>query len=225
MDIKRELYKLQDQEYQKFHGNIVPGLDNHIGVRVPELRKLAKKLVKDKVSLDEIGTDTYEEVLLRGFYIGYSKVDVDTRLQLIEAYLPLITNWAICDGFVSTLKFTKDYKEEVFNWLMQYVHGSVYEVRFVLVMLLTYFMDDEYIECCYKVFDCITNDDYYVKMALAWAISIAYIKYTKRTMDYLLFAQIDGWTYNKAISKICDSYRVSKEEKEELKKLKVRMVL
>ena len=222
MDVKNELYKLQDEEYQKFQQNIILNLDNHIGVRVPQLRKLAKKLVRDKVSIDEIEIDTYEEILLKGFYIGYSKVDIDTRLQLIESYLPLITNWAICDGFVSTLKFTKDHKEVVFNWLMQYVHGSVYEVRFVLVMLLTYFIDDEYIDSCYRVFDCITNDDYYVKMALAWAISIAYIKYTKRTRDYLLFAQIDGWTYNKAISKICDSYRVSKEEKEELKKFRVK---
>ena len=222
MDVKNELYKLQDEEYQKFQQNIILNLDNHIGVRVPQLRKLAKKLVRDKVSIDEIEIDTYEEILLKGFYIGYSKVDIDTRLQLIESYLPLITNWAICDGFVSTLKFTKYHKEVVFNWLMQYVHGSVYEVRFVLVMLLTYFIDDEYIDSCYRVFDCITNDDYYVKMALAWAISIAYIKYTKRTRDYLLFAQIDGWTYNKAISKICDSYRVSKEEKEELKKFRVK---
>ena len=222
MDVKNELYKLQDEEYQKFQQNIILNLDNHIGVRVPQLRKLAKKLVRDKVSIDEIEIDTYEEILLKGFYIGYSKVDIDTRLQLIESYLPLITNWAICDGFVSTLKFTKDHKEVVFNWLMQYVHGSVYEVRFVLVMLLTYFIDDEYIDSCYRVFDCITNDDYYVKMALAWAISIAYIKYTKRTRDYLLFAQIDGWTYNKAISKICDSYRVSKEEKDELKKFRVK---
>ena len=213
MDVKRQLYQWQDIEYQKFCCSLIPGLENAIGVRVPMLRKFAKDLVKSNYDMDSLLLDTYEEILLKGFMIGYSKISLDLRLKYIEEYLPYITNWGICDMFVSTLKFTKQNKDVVYAWMLKYVSGSVYEVRFVVVMLLTYFMDDGYIEKCLSIFDSISCDDYYVKMAVAWAISVAYIHYPKRVIQYLDEYSLDLWVYNKAITKIIESNRVSLEEK------------
>ena len=218
MDIKKQLYQWQDLKYQKFSCTLIPGLDNAIGVRVPLLRKFAKELVKSNYALDAIELDTYEEILLKGFMIGYSKISLDLRLRYIEEYIPYISNWAICDMFVSTLKFTKENKDIVYAWMMKYLGGSVYEVRFVLVMLLTYFMDDDYIEKCYKVFDSIHNDDYYLNMALSWAISVAYVHFPERTLQYLDNSHLDLWVYHKAITKMIESNRVSVDEKEMLRK-------
>lgn len=225
MELKEKLYLLIDEEYRKFHANLIPGMDNNLGIRTPELRKIAKRCAKEYgiECINQINDDSYEEVLLQGMIIGYSKVDIETRLSYIENYLPKIDNWATCDLFVSTLKFVNKYQDEVWKWMMQYVHSEhEFTVRFVVVMLLSYYLNDEYIELCYKVFDVIVHDGHYVKMAVAWAISIAYIKYPKRTLDYLLFAQIDAWTYNKAIQKMIESNRVSHEEKEMLRSMKVK---
>ena len=64
-------------------------------------------------------------------------------------------------------------------------------------------------------------DSYYVKMAMAWLLSITYINYKKETIEFLNTGLLDKFTHNKTISKICDSYRVSKKDKEEIKKLRM----
>lgn len=121
---------------------------------------------------------------------------------------------------VSNLKIFRKNKEDGFKEIKKYLKNSnTWINRFGYVLLLNYYIDDKYID---KIFKLCENykDEYYVKMSIAWLISMCYIKYKDKTMEYLNNNELDKWTYNKAIQKIIESNRVSKEEKEILKKMK-----
>ena len=225
MDIEKTLYSLQDKKYQEFQKGLCPGVVNIIGVRIPELRKLAKELLKNyssKELLENINDNYYEELMLQGMVIGGAKEDINTILKYVKEFVPKIDNWAVCDTFCTSLKITKKYKKEMWKFIQEYLKSDKeFELRFAIVMILGYFIDEEYLEKDFKIFNNIKSDKYYVKMALAWAISICVIKYYDRTVKYLeKEAILDDFTYNKAIQKARESYRLSKEQKDFLNTLK-----
>ena len=222
--IKKDLYNLADEKYQKFHSSLCPGINNIIGIRVPVLRKYAKELIKE-YSISEILKETddelYEEIMLQAMVIGLSKESFEEKKEYIEEFIPKIDNWAICDVFCAGLKLKKTELRLVWKFIKNYLKSKKeYELRFSIVMMLDYFIIDEYIESVIEEIDKIKSDKYYVQMAIAWCLSICYIKYPKETMRYLKNNNLDDFTYNKAIQKIRESYRVSKEEKEILNKMK-----
>lgn len=225
-EIKKKLFELSDQKYKEFHGGLCPGTENIIGVRVPVLRKYAEELFKEqdwKQTIEEIDNEYYEEIMLQGMLIGQAKKEeINTILKYVEKYVPKIDNWAICDIFCAGLKITKKYKKEMWNFIQKYLKSDKeFEIRFAIVMILDYYIDDEYLKENFKIFDNIKHEGYYVKMAVAWAISMCYVKFPEKTRAFLEHNHLDTFTQNKAIQKIRESYRVSQEEKEELKKLKV----
>lgn len=224
-EIKKKLFELSDQKYKEFHGGLCPGTENIIGVRVPVLRKYAQELFKEKdwkQTIDEIDNEYYEEIMLQGMLIGQAKNEnINTILNYVEKYVPKIDNWAICDIFCAGLKATKKYKKEMWNFIQKYLESDKeFEIRFAIVMILDYYIDEEYLKEDFKIFDNIKHEGYYVKMAVAWAISICLIKYYEDTLEYLRKSKIDNWTYNKAIQKAIESYRISDEKKDFLRKLK-----
>ena len=222
--IKQDLYNLADKKYQKFHSSLCPGINNFIGIRVPVLRKYAKELIKEySISeiLNDIDDELYEEIMLQAMVIGLSKDGFEEKKGYIEEFIPKIDNWAICDVFCAGLKPKKNELSLVWKFIKKYLKSKKeYELRFSIVMMLDYFIIDEYIESVIEEIDKIKVDKYYVQMAIAWCLSICYIKYPKETMRYLKNNNLDDFTYNKAIQKIRESYRVSKEEKEILNKMK-----
>lgn len=222
--IKQDLYNLADKKYQKFHSSLCPGINNIIGIRVPVLRKYAKELIKEySISeiLNDIDDELYEEIMLQAMVIGLSKDGFEEKKGYIEEFIPKIDNWAICDVFCAGLKPKKNELSLVWKFIKKYLKSKKeYELRFSIVMMLDYFIIDEYIESVIEEIDKIKVDKYYVQMAIAWCLSICYIKYPKETMRYLKNNNLDDFTYNKAIQKIRESYRVSKEEKEILNKMK-----
>lgn len=225
MNIEKSLYSFQDKKYQEFQKGLCPGVVNIIGVRIPELRKLAKELLKNyssKELLENINDNYYEELMLQGMVIGGAKEDINTILKYVKEFVPKIDNWAVCDTFCTSLKITKKYKKEMWKFIQEYLKSDKeFELRFAIVMILGYFIDEEYLEKDFKIFNNIKSDKYYVKMALAWAISICVIKYYDRTVKYLeKEAILDDFTYNKAIQKARESYRLSKEQKDFLNTLK-----
>lgn len=225
MNIEKSLYSLQDKKYQEFQKGLCPGVVNIIGVRIPELRKLAKELLKHyspKELLENINDNYYEELMLQGMVIGGAKEDINTILKYVKEFVPKIDNWAVCDTFCTSLKITKKYKKEMWKFIQEYLKSDKeFELRFAIVMILGYFIDEEYLEKDFKIFNNIKSDKYYVKMALAWAISICVIKYYDRTVKYLeKEAILDDFTYNKSIQKARESYRLSKEQKDFLNTLK-----
>jgi len=221
--VRQMLIGMADEDYRAFHSKLVPGTDNILGVRVPELRKLAKKLVKEdwREYFDAAPNLYYEEDMLRGFMVGYGKMDLEERLERIRAFVPSIHNWAVCDCFCSTLKFTEKNREIVWEFLKPYfMSEETYHRRFASVMSLDYYTLPEYAPAVFEYFDAMKNPDYYVQMAVAWAISVFYVHLPEMTESYIRENQLDDFTHNKAIQKICESYRVDKETKARLRTLK-----
>lgn len=222
--IKEELKSLQDKKYKEFHSKLCPGTNNILGIRIPVLREYAKTLLKEKdfkTLINNIDDEYYEEIMLQGMLIGLVKKDFNEIKPYIENFIPKISNWAICDTFCAGLKITKKYKEEMWNLINKYVTSDKeFYIRFAVVMILDYYIEEEYIEADFKIFNNIKSDKYYVQMAVAWAISICFIKYYEKTIEYIKTADLDEFTYNKAIQKAIESYRITKEQKDILKKMK-----
>lgn len=217
--IRKELFKLKDDKYKEFHSSLCPGVDNIIGVRVPILRKYAKELAKNnwKENFNQIQNDYYEEIMLQGMIIGIAIKDIKELKGYLEDFIPKIDNWAVCDVCCAGLKITQKNQEEMWEFLQKYLKSDKeFEIRFAIVMLLDYYINENYTDRILKVFDNIKSDFYYVKMAVAWAISICYIKFPNKTEEYLQNNNLDEFTYKKSIQKIKESYRVSKEQKQRL---------
>ena len=218
MNVREELFKKQDMGYRDFHSKLVPTIekDKIIGVRLPELRKLGKALGDN-----DFGWDYYEEIMLHGFYIGYAKIPYEERLTLLDAFVPEIDNWAVCDCVCSTLKFINKNKAEFLEYLKKYMNsGREYEIRFAVVILMDYYIDDEYIDFTVDYLKNTVSDYYYVNMAVAWALSVAFVKYRDRVLPLIESNCLTKEIHNMTISKIRDSFRVAKEDKAYLKTLR-----
>ena len=223
--IKEELKNLADSKYKEFHKNLCPGTENILGVRVPVLRNYAKKLAKEyeiKDLLTKIDDEYYEEIMLQGMLIGLEKnKNIREILKDIREFVPKIDNWAVCDVFCGGLKITKKYPEEMWEFLQKYVTSNKkFEIRFGVVMLIDYYITEEYLEKDFVIFDNIQSNQYYVQMAVAWAISICLIKFYDKTIQYLKSSKIDKFTYNKALQKAIESYRITDNQKNDLRSMK-----
>ena len=223
--IRTDLLGLQDKKYQQFHSSLCPGTDNIIGVRTPILRNYAKKLSKQENIKEYIffnKTVYYEEVMLQGMLIGFIRnTDIKEVLSIIKNFVPKIDNWAVCDIFCSGLKIVNKNKEIVWNFIQKYLKSKKeFELRFAIVMMLDYFICEKYIDRVLTILDNIKHEAYYVKMAVAWTISVAFVKFKDKTMKYLKKNNLDDWTYNKALQKICESLRVSENTKKIIKEMK-----
>lgn len=222
-EVKKELTELAEPEYQAFHSKLLPGIDSIMGVRVPALRKLAQKIAKKdwRAYLDAECFTTYEETMLHGMVIGYAKMDDEERRKRLDVFVPHINNWAVCDCCTSTYKFMKKDQRLWADYLMQQIQmGTEYRIRFSVVALMDYYVSDEWIDFVLDTYEDICHEGYYVKMAVAWGVSVCYVKYPQKTMRLFQENKLDTFTNNKAIQKIRESFRVSPKEKDELKKWK-----
>lgn len=223
--IRDELFMLSDENFKKFHSNLCPNVNNIIGVRTPLLRKIAKDLSKNNYSLYLANpySDYYEEIMIEGLIIGYLKVDNETRFNYIKNFIPKINNWAVCDSFCNNLKFTKKNMNEVWNFIQPYT-SSQYEfhIRFAIVMILNFYIVEDYIDEVLNILNNIHHDGYYVKMAVAWAISYCYISFPEKTLDFLKNNNLDKFTYNKSLQKIIESNRVDKDIKNLIRSMKIK---
>ncbi len=222
MNIKERLLKEVDKAYKDFNQKLIPNINNILGVRVPILRKISKEIYKNnwKEFLQQ-KPEYFEETMLQSMVIGLIKDKPNLILEYIEAFIPQIDNWAVCDCFCSSLKFTKNNKELVWNFLQKYLNSNKeYEIRFVLVMLLNYYIEEKYLYNIFKIIEQYQYNDYYAHMGAAWLISICYIKYPKETTKFLINSNLDTKTYNKSIQKIIESNKIDKRTKNKLKTLK-----
>lgn len=232
MNIEKDLFELQDKEYRQFQIKLCPGVNNIIGVRLPELRKYAKKISKT-VKVADVPTKYYEEIMVKGMLIGLEK---DLNFERIENFIPLINNWAVCDTFCNGLKKIKNNKEQMWEFIQKYLKSEKeFEVRFAVDIILQYYIDANYIDKVLKILSKINHKGYYAQMAVAWAYSICFVKFYDKTKEHFekdlaknskqnndRQIKIDKFTYNKSIQKAIESYRLSKEQKDELRNLKIK---
>jgi len=223
MAIRQQLMEMADEGYRKFASSLIPNIDNLLGVRLPELRRLAKSIARGdwRAYIKHADNRYFEETMLQGLAIGYARADIEEKLRAVAEFVPRIDNWSVCDSFCTGLKFAKDHKRRVWDFLQPYLASDrEYEIRFGVVMLLNYFTDDEYIDRVLAWCDRIRHDGYYVKMAVAWAISVCFVHAPQQTTAYLRNNTLDDFTHNKAIQKIIESLRVDAETKTTLRSLK-----
>lgn len=216
---------MQDKTYQEFHKGLCPNVEDIIGVRIPDLRKIAKQIAKEnpREYLEKIPKEYYEEKMLQGFVIGSMKASLEEKLRYLDKFVPIIDNWAICDCCTSTYKFTNQYQKEVWEYLKKYLNSNKeFELRFAIIMLMDYYLTEEYIDEVLKIYDNIHHDGYYVKMGVAWALSVCCVKFPERTMKFLKNNNLDDFTYNKALQKMIESYRVDEKTKQLFRKMKRR---
>ena len=223
--IKNELFRLKDEKYKVFSLKLLPGVPQEtlIGVRIPLLRKIAGKAAVTpgwKEFLKENDNLLFEEKMIQGMIIGKIKADPLKKIKMIEGFLPKIDNWSLCDSFCTSLKFAGEERNQkhVWNFIENlFSHKEEYYVRFAAVMALTYFLNKGYLENVLIKYNLVNHQGYYAKMAVAWGISMAYVKNPEKTRDFLLQNNLDSFTYNKSVQKIRESFQVSEEEKEFLK--------
>lgn len=223
MDVRNEIFARIDPDYKTFIMTLIPNKTNILGVRLPHLRQIAKTIAKGdwRTYLNDASDDYFEEVMLQGIVIGYVKTDIRERLKLIEAFVPKIDNWSVCDSFCASLKSTKQHRDVVWKFLQQYFSSNKeFELRFAIVMLIHYYIEETYIQRVIDILDRIQHDGYYVKMAVAWALSICFVKFPEWTMNYLKNNSLDDFTYNKALQKIIESDRIDNETKETIRQMK-----
>ena len=225
-EVKKFLLSKQDPKYHVFSFELnLYHKYKSIGVRIPIIRDYAKNLSKNN-SLDylinDIDEEYYEEILLKGFIIGnYKNLSLDELLNYIDNHLPKIKDWSMCDTFVTSLKITKKYLHQLWDYLLQKLNSkNEFDNRFALVMILNYYINDDYKEKIYEVIKNINNDAYYVKMANAWLLSYMFIKYFDDTIKFINHNKIDIWTLKKGINKACESYRINDDKKKILGKIR-----
>lgn len=220
MDLRQKLLENQDLKYKEFHKKLVPNIDENkiIGVRIPIIRKIAKEAF---LSNAENKLEYYEEIMVYGLTLGMIKCSADEHMNQLEGFVKLIDNWAVCDTCCSSFKFTKKYKDEMYPFILSYIGKGEYETRFAVVMLMDYYLCDEYIDKVLEIIKNINSNYYYVNMACAWAVQAAFVKYRNKTLALLKSKCLNADVQNKAIQKIRDSYRVSDSDKELLKLFKI----
>lgn len=221
--LTEHLKTLADEPYQKLQCKLIPGAENIIGVRVPKLRALAKQIAKGdwQAFLDGAQDTSLEEIILQGLVIGYAKMTPDEALTRIAAFVPKINNWEVCDVCCSTFKTAAKDKEKLFAFLQPYLKSQQeFDLRFAVIMLMDYFITEEYVDRVLKIYDEIRHDGYYAKMAVAWALSVCFVKFQDKTMRLLEQNSLDDWTFNKALQKITESYRVDDNMKAVIRSMK-----
>lgn len=221
--IRMELEKNADEKYKKFSSGLLPGVRNILGVRLPELRKMAKRLARAdwRENLRQISDDTFEEIMLQGMIIGYADCPTEERLELVRGFVPKIDNWSVCDSFCSGLKFVRSEQEKVFHFLEPHIASEKeFEQRFAAVMLLNFYIDENWLDRTLQVLEQIDAKEYYAKMAVAWALAECYLHFPEEVMPILKENTLDPEVRQKTLQKIIESRKISPETREEIRTLK-----
>ncbi|MBQ6321959.1 MAG: DNA alkylation repair protein [Lachnospiraceae bacterium] len=223
-EIVAELFRLQDKKYAAMQIKIIPTVDPEsiIGVRTPQMRDLARKLVKDEETdsfLKTLPHQYFDENQLHAFVISMEK-NFEPCMQAVEAFLPFIDNWATCDQ-LSPKAFGKE-PEKLLPYIRTWIcSDQVYIVRFAIGMLMKYFLDERFCTGYADMVVSVRSKEYYINMMRAWYFATALAKQYTSILPYLEDKKLDDWTHNKAIQKSVESYRITPEQKVYLKTLKV----
>ena len=222
IDVKNELLALKDEGNAVFAKSLIPGDHILLGARLPDMRGLAKKVAKDdwRSYIDGWDPFYFEDYMLRGMVIAYAKMDLEERLEEYRKFIPYIDNWSVCDSFCNTWKPKATEREAVWEFILPYLGtGKEFEMRFAAVMMLCHFVDEEHVDRVISELDSAKNDAYYYMMAKAWALSVCFVRFPERTMDYLEKGTLDETTLRMTVRKIRESYRVSDDLKKKVRGL------
>lgn len=223
MHITEELFALQDVAYADFQAKLTPNIprERFIGVRVPEARKLAKRLAQEPeaaIFLRDLPHTYYDENILHSLLLSEMK-DYDACVAAVDAFLPYVDNWAVCD--ILSPKIFKKHKAALLEKIKEWsASKKTYTCRFGIEMLLSHFLDEDFKPAYLEIPASVHREEYYVRMMMAWFFATALAKQWDATIDYLEDCRLDPWTHNKTIQKARESGRITPKQKEYLKTLK-----
>lgn len=225
MDMEQLLKKLkehEDPDYKKFHANLGVNVEL-IGVRTPVLHQLAKEIAGTNAVefLDSYQKTCYETDVIYGLVLGYAKLPYKERVPYLYRLADLIDNWATCDLTSSRQRWIRksqaDFLEELeCLWNTE----QPWKQRLVYVLLLDFYLEEQYLELVYSFCERPFQKEYYVQMAVAWLLSMALVKYPEQTERYLRGCSLDDFTFNKALQKARESRQIEGEKKQLYQKMK-----
>ncbi len=217
------LIGLQDKKYKEFHSSLVLNSKYEmIGIRLPIMRDIAKDISKTNIQdfLKNAQDKYYEEVMIEGLVISHIKNE-ELFYKYFNKYIKKIDNWAVCDSFCNSIKIVRKYEEKYFKEAIKLaLKKDEFISRVGLVIILNHFINKNNLNKIFDTLNKIESNKFYINMAEAWLVCEMYIKFPKETKDFIKNNKLNTFTQNKAISKINDSYRVSREEKEILNNYK-----
>ncbi|MCI8491074.1 MAG: DNA alkylation repair protein [Lachnospiraceae bacterium] len=222
-EINQRLFTLAEEKNAKRSSSIIPGAKPILGARIPDLRRLAKQIAKEDYQgfLEQCPDTYFEQQSLQAFVLGYAKDDIETILWYADRFIPKIGDWSVNDSFCQTFTIARGNRARVWEWLMGYAaKEDEYSQRAAAVLLMSHFLTDEYVQPVLDVMNRLSCDGYYTRMGVAWCVATAYAKYREETYAFLLDNRLADWTYNKAIQKMLESFRVSDEDKKMLRGMK-----
>ena len=223
-EIRNCLFELKDEKYKEFTLKIIPGLepDNVIGVRTPQIAKIAKEIIKSgdySSFLDDCPHKYYEE---KGIHVAIinSMKDYDSVIKEIDRFIPYVDNWATCDGIKPKKAFSKNCDRLIIDAKRWIKSEHIYTKRFGIEMIMNFFLDDNFKREYNDLVASIRSDEYYINMMIAWYFATALAKQYNDTIPFIENRRLDEWTHKKTIQKARESYRITEEQKEYLKSLK-----
>lgn len=223
--VRAQLFAMQDPAYRDFHSKLIPDVDpaRIIGVRTPQLRKYAKTLAKTPEAAEYLRIlphQYYDENNLHGFLIESIR-DYDACMAAVNRFLPYVDNWATCDLMAPAVfkKHLPELLEQIRVWIAS---DHTYTVRFGIGMLMRFYLDDAFSGEYPELVAGVRSEEYYVRMMAAWYFATALAKQYDAVLPYLTEKRLDMWTHNKTIQKAVESYRITPEQKDYLRSLRIR---
>ena len=216
------LKSISEEQYKEFSKKITFTKYEMLGIRLPTLRKIAKEISNHDYHsyLKVCKPIYYEEIMIQLLVIANIK-DVDECMFYFDDAIHLIDNWALCDTFANSLKIVKKNKEYFLTKIDSLIKSKeTYHIRMGLILLLCFYVEEKYLDLIIQYLESIHSDEYYVNMAEAWLVCEIFIKFESVGLQYLSDNQLNKFTINKSISKIRDSYRVSKYRKDYILRFK-----
>jgi len=223
IDYRSVLKENAESKMIEFNTKLVPGTDIFLGVRIPVIRKLAKEIAKGdwRSFIKDVSEEYAEYIMLHGFVIGYAKMDLDERMEHLRNFIPKIRNWIVCDTCHYQAKNNE--KERYWEFLQPYLETpSEFGMRFAIITILSNFIDEEHIDRVLNILDRTKHDGYYLKMGVAWTVSVCFVKFPEKTTKFLKNNTLDDFTYNKSLQKIIESFRVDDGRKDMIRDMKRR---
>lgn len=195
------------------------------GTSVPAIRKLAKTIARDdyRSFILQNQNQTFELRMLHAFVIGYAKDDIEVLLNHFKNFIPYVNDWAINDSLCQNFTIARQYQARVWSFVMNYANSQKeFESRIVSVILLSHYLNDEYIDRVISTLNKLYTKEYYASMSVAWALATVMARYPQKCLDYLQSpaCALDPITYKRTLQKIRESFRVSADIKELTKSLK-----
>ena len=222
-EIEGTLFSLADETYAAFQSKLMPtvGKERIIGVRIPEIRRLAKEFAKREdigTFLDALPHRYYDEDCLHGLIVASMK-DYDECVRRLDEFLPFVDNWASCD--IITPKAFANNLDKLETKIDEWINSPhTYVIRFGIQMYMNFFLDEHFALPQAEKVAKIKSDEYYVNMMSAWYFATALAKQYESVIGFIESGKLTEWVHNKTIQKACESYRIPDEVKNYLRTMK-----